>query len=100
MNKSAILPLRLIVAAILHFPLAYFLYISLYGSRGRHSSFPLGFTLLEFGVATLCIAFLVPALVRGDSVRRLMAVFLLVLPSVVFAIVVKLTIAVISREYA
>lgn len=100
MKESATIPVRLIAAAILHFPLAYFLFVSLYGERGRHSSFPLGFTLLEFGVATSCIVFLIPVLIRGDSVRRLIGTLLMVLPFVVFAIIVKLAIEMISREYA
>jgi hypothetical protein len=93
------LTFRLIAAAVLHFPLVYLLFGSVYDGQPKHFYFPLQFTLFEFAASVSCIMVLIPILIRGDVVRRLVCVALLVLPLTILTLAVRSVVGLFSYAY-
>ena len=90
MNKLTLISSRLIVVAVLHVPLAFFLF------ECWHSPHPVGFAfptrdVFSFAVASVIAAVLiVPIFRRGDAVQRVVAAALLVFPVFCFAVALRL----------
>ncbi|MEO5804268.1 MAG: hypothetical protein ABIR24_12135 [Verrucomicrobiota bacterium] len=99
MKQSTIVPVRLTVVAVLHFALVYFLFDWLYGGVPKHFYFRFDFALLKIAISAFCIASLIPVLLRGDWVQRLITVGLVILPIIIFVVALKPVVELFSYAY-
>jgi hypothetical protein len=83
-------PSRLAIASVLHCPVLFWIYESLYGASGfrGHAYIPSGPFLLEAAISATALVIVFPVLLRGDTVQRLLAGVLVPLPLWLFGIAV------------
>jgi hypothetical protein len=98
MTRSLVISARLILCALLHAPLVYFLYQWQYDGRPKGFYLPYELILCSAAVSLLSLLSLLLVFFRGDAVQRLLAIALSILP--VFVLIQSLQAAAAGLRWA